>query len=254
MEMLISIISVILAIVSIVASYIFFRKSTKRKKLSIFSFSSEIISKDLTKNEKLQFSYNGQEIKSLTSSTIQIVNEGNDTIESGDFYKGKPLTITTSTPLLSKDDDCLTIETSNSKTKISTTYIDEKTIQIEIEALRPKDFVDITLLHSGTIKIDADLKSGIVDNMFGGRSILNVVKTSDNVEKYEQKHDAPSLVDYMYKVLVPIVFVTVLLSLLLLTMLSIIDPRNMEHSNLLYMFIPLIILACIELLWLVKKK
>lgn len=254
MEMIISIISVVLAIVSIVASYIFFRKSTKRKKLSIFAFSSEIISKDLAKNEKLQFSYNEQEISSLTSSTIQIVNEGNDTIESGDFYKGKPLTITTSTPLLSRDDDCLKIETSNSKTKITTDYINDNTIQIEIEALRPKDFVAITLLHSGTIHIDADLKSGTVDNMLGGRSMLSVVKTSDTVEKYEQKNDAASVVDYMYKVLVPIVFVTILLSFLLLKVLSVIDPVYMEHSNIFYMFIPMIFLAFIELVWLIRKK
>lgn len=254
MEMLISIISVILAVVSIVASYIFFRKSTKRKKLSIYSFSSEIISKDLAKNEKLQFSYNGQNITSLTSSTIQISNEGNDTIESGDFYKGKPLTITTSNPLLSNDNDCLKIETSNSKTKILTTYVDDKTIQIEIEALRPKDFVDITLLHSGTIRIDADLKSGTVDNVFGGRSISNAAKASDSLEKYDQKHDASLPIDYVFKVFVPIVIVTLILSVMLIALFSMREQTNTEQFKYIYMFMSMALLVWFEVIWFAKRR
>lgn len=152
--------TVVSIIATLIVSHIYHKKSDKIKKLSITYLSSEIVSESLTHNTKLQFLYAGQEITSLTNSTIKICNIGSDIVEDDDFYQGTPITIKASCPLLPDINDCLKITSSNTKASVQLKQTDNQTLVLIFEAIRPKDIITLNLTHSGTLSIDAALKSG----------------------------------------------------------------------------------------------
>lgn len=143
--------------------YIFYKKSIKKKKLYIYVNSNILISEDLSNYEGIKIHYNSEEITTLTSSTIIISNIGNDIIEINDVISSDPIIIKTSEKFLSNNLDEYNLITSNKKVTATLQKIDDSTLQLIFEFLRPKDKIKVTLLHSGIINIEGELKIGAIE-------------------------------------------------------------------------------------------
>lgn len=143
--------------------YIFYKKSIKKKKLYIYVNSNILISEDLSNYEGIKILYNSEEIVTLTSSTIIISNIGNDIVEINDVISSDPIIITTSEKFLSNKLDEYNLITSNKKVTATLQKIDDSTLQLVFEFLRPKDKIKVTLLHSGIINIEGELKIGTIE-------------------------------------------------------------------------------------------
>lgn len=143
--------------------YIFYKKAIKKKKMYIYVDSNILVSEDLSNYNGLKILYNNEEIDTLTSSTIIITNIGNDLIELNDIVSSAPITISTSNKFLSNNIERYTVETSNKKANASLLKINDSTLQLIFEFLRPKDKIHVTLLHSGTINIEGELKIGTIE-------------------------------------------------------------------------------------------
>ena len=77
-------------------SYIFYRKGLKQKKVICTTSSTVLISDNLSNYKNLKILYDNEYIKTLTSTTINFKNIGNDKIELDDIVPSDPIIISTS--------------------------------------------------------------------------------------------------------------------------------------------------------------
>lgn len=97
----------------------------------------------------------------LISSQIVFFNRGNMPIKQNDFATLAHLQITASGHFfnlesISKD----TIESNNLHLNPSLEFPDNRTISIQFEYLKPKQFFSISVLHDGEIEVSGDLTTG----------------------------------------------------------------------------------------------
>lgn len=159
-------------------SYIFYKKSIKKKKLNVYVNSNILISEDLSNYNGLKILYNNEEITTLTSSTIIITNIGNDLIEKNDIISSDPITILASNKFLSNNIDEYTVKVSNKKVTASLQKINDSTLQLVFDFLRPKDKIQVTLLHSGIINIEGELKIGNIEKNINNDTNARLTKKS----------------------------------------------------------------------------
>lgn len=131
--------------------------NNKRKRLTRKMFTVNLISGKVSSINGLEIKYNSQSIKNLYSSTIQIKNTGNTTINNVDIPKKRPLSIYTDgifiidklniqLPNPNNDNDIHVIFDKNEKGISSSAVID-------FEFIFPRQVITITLLHTGTISL-----------------------------------------------------------------------------------------------------
>lgn len=158
--------SVLWGIIGLIATiffgYIFYIKSTQNKSLSLFTTSDTLVSESLTRYKGLKIFYNKKTIKKLVSTTITIKNIGNLTIENSDISPSSPIMFCTSKEFLLNDVKDYVLYNSNKNSSVSLSKINKSKIQLVFDYLKPGDVISITLLHSGILKINGDLKNGII--------------------------------------------------------------------------------------------
>lgn len=156
-----TILSIIISVLAtLVVSYIFYKKSIKKKKIVFDTISTVLISDHLSRYKNLKLSYNDVPIQSLTITTITLQNIGNDMILPDDFVKTSSIILTCTESLLSNDTDLYTINSSNQDIDISLSLIDDNSIRVNFDFFNPKDKVKITVLHVGEISVTGKLKYG----------------------------------------------------------------------------------------------
>lgn len=131
--------------------------NNKRKRLTRKMFTINLISEKVSSINGLEIKYNSQSIKNLYSSTIQIKNTGNTTINNVDIPKKKPLSIYTD-GIFIIDKLNMQFPNSNNENDIQVTFNkNEKGTSssaiIDFEYISPKQVITITLLHTGNISL-----------------------------------------------------------------------------------------------------
>ena len=131
--------------------------NNKRKRLTRKMFTVNLISEKVSTINGLEIKYNSQSIKNLYSSTIQIKNTGNATINNVDIPKKRPLSIYTD-GIFIIDKLNMQLPNPNNENDIHVTFDkNEKGTSssaiIDFEFLSPRQIITITLLHTGTISL-----------------------------------------------------------------------------------------------------
>ena len=94
--------------------------------------------------------------------TITIKNIGNLTIEVSDISSSSPITFCASKEFLLNDVKDYILYSSNKNSSFSLLKINKSKIQLVFDYLKPEEEISLTLLHSGILKINGDLKNGII--------------------------------------------------------------------------------------------
>lgn len=131
--------------------------NNKRKRLTRKMFTINLISEKVSSINGLEIKYNSQSIKNLYSSTIQIKNTGNTTINNVDIPKKRPLSIYTD-GIFIIDKLNMQLPNSNNENNIQVTFNkNEKRTSssaiIDFEYISPRQVIAITLLHTGNISL-----------------------------------------------------------------------------------------------------
>lgn len=146
-------------IVSTIITIIFFFLSKSRKNLEYEIISTPLITKEMVNIPGLEVTINKQAVEDLVTSTIIITNTGNQTVEFDDFAKSCPLNIVASGKILNFENGCRVL-TNNMHMKPYPILKSENTITLDFEFLKPRMSFTIILLHSGSLTVLGELKSG----------------------------------------------------------------------------------------------
>ncbi len=141
-------------------SYIFYRKGLKQKKVICTTSSTVLISDNLSNYKNLKILYDNEYIKTLTSTTINFKNIGNDKIELDDIVPSDPIIISTSGKFLNNEDNIFEVKSTNEKVKSKLEYIDDSNFNLIFDFFPPECELSVTVLHSEDILITGDLKVG----------------------------------------------------------------------------------------------
>ena len=181
------IIGTFLGVLGIVFAFVFYFKGKRKKKLIYNTESTVLISENLSSYENLRISYNDKEITTLNSTTIKIKNIGNDIIEPNDFVPSTPIIIKVNGSFLLQDPTKYKIQRKNYKNIVSLEKKKENEIKVNFDFLKPKDEIQITVLHTGEVSISGDLKQGTVKNYSSKKyetTNLNVIDDDLDYSKY----------------------------------------------------------------------
>ena len=146
-------------------SFIFFILGKKTKKIVYEINSTQLISDKLSQIKGLHITFDDKELSNLTSTTISIINKGNDIIEDTDFASLEPLQLKCSKEILKVSDaNSFITKISNKTCNIKLKQINPNIIQIYCEFLKKNDEFILTILHTGEIELLGTLKSGKLIN------------------------------------------------------------------------------------------
>lgn len=218
------IVGAIFGLSGIIFSIYFYIKGKKKKKLAFYSESTILISEKLNEYENLKISYNDENISSLTSTIVRIKNIGTDIVEPSDLIPSSPLIITTTEKFLFNDTSQYKFFKTNKKNGVSLNKIDDNSIQVIFEFLNPKDEISITVLHTGDITMNGELKTNPVKNY-----------TAKKYENYEIKynHDDDT---YIPSSSLLVKFISLIMSIMMIIMLYtyILTDRISSDNMLIY--------------------
>lgn len=156
-------------------SFIFYRLSTKNKKIVYNKKSQNLITNNTSKINGLNITYENKPIKELTTTTLIIKSVGKDIINKEDFGKATPLCIKTSGEFLFQDINSIITNNSNPDNLIEATIKDDKTILLDFDYFSQGDEITFVLLHTETINIDGKLKNGSILNNDLFKKINNIM-------------------------------------------------------------------------------
>lgn len=138
---------------------LFFLMGKSRKVLEYEINSTCLISKEMAEVPGLKILFEDKPIQNLTSTTVKFINSGNETIDYADFATRAPLCIKNSVPLLDSSHG-YRIGASNQNSAPFVKKLDETSIQIGFEYLKPKESFTVIFLHDGDLSVLGELKSG----------------------------------------------------------------------------------------------
>lgn len=121
--------------------------------------STQLITEEMTNIPGLKITMDQQPIKNLTSTTIKFTNTGNQTILSSDFAAIDPLGVAVNGQFLNITNGCM-VKTNSPNASPSLKVLNDFTMGIEFDFLKPKRSLYITLLHNGKIAPTGELKDG----------------------------------------------------------------------------------------------
>ena len=145
-------------IIGIIGGLIITIVFSKRARLTRKMFTVNLISEQVSEINGLEIKYNSCPIKNLYSSTIQIKNTGNTTINNIDIPKKRPLSIHTD-GIFIIDKLNIQLPSSNNENDIHIIFDENgdgqsSTAIIDFEFISPRQLITITLLHTGNISLD----------------------------------------------------------------------------------------------------
>lgn len=243
-QTILSISGIILTIFFGILSYIFYRKGIKKKKLLITSNSTILISEDLSNYNGLQISYNNEDVKTLTSTTITIRNIGNDVIEKNDIIPSDPITFTTTNKFLSTNNEEYKVVSSNKKISASLLKNDESKLQLDFDFINPKNELSVTLLHNGDISINGDLKNGNIDKISNNDKYVPASKSIYSEHNDIDDYSFSKLTNHMLYMLSILSFLIVLMVI----MFQMIANNNIMDIDqyVLLLFVPIVFIALVQ--------
>lgn len=142
-------------IVGIIVATIFFLLGKKKTLLQYYKSTTPLITEKMAGILNNRMSIDGQPVKSLVSTTISFVNSGNQRIQSSEFSDEKPLRVILTGHLYGYD-----VSLGNQKLRPKVEPVDEKTLNISFENLKPRQFFRVTILHDKTIDVSGELTTG----------------------------------------------------------------------------------------------
>ena len=151
-----------------------------------------------------------------TSSSIIIANTGNDLIEIDDIIPSAPITFSTSNKFLTNNIDEYVVTSSNKKISASLKKINDSTLQLVFDFLRPKDNIKVTLLHDGIIDIEGELKIGMIKKYIDYDQNYRLTKRNFLEKIYEteihmfQKMSPQFIIIYCFTLLFILILIVVL--------------------------------------------
>lgn len=145
----VDVISIGLAILSIVLTITFYLKSRRLRKLSYCSRSFPLITNRLTSVPGLEVSFRGQALRDLTASRILLLNTGNEILEPADFAGGEPLGLA----LSDVEASFLLVEVIEESRKANAIKVvgkgsEKRSLALEFDHLGPEEGCVITVLHT----------------------------------------------------------------------------------------------------------
>lgn len=241
-QTILSISGIVLTIFFGVLSYVFYRKGIKKKKLLITSNSTILVSEDLSNYNGLQISYNNEEVKTLTSTSITIRNIGNDVIEISDITPSDPIVITTTNKFLSINGEEYKVTSSNKKITTSLQKIDDSKLQLSFDFLNPQNELSITLLHNGNIFVNGDLKNGDVNKVSNNDNYVPVHKNIYVNHNEDEEFSYSKFTDRMLYLL----SIMVLLIITTFIIYEAVYTGDIDNEHFILLLIPMVFLVLLR--------
>lgn len=155
------IVGIIGVVLGILASAYF----SNRKVLEHHMHSSRLIPKNISNIPGLSVTMHGKPIQNLIATEIKFSNGGNQAIESSDFAKAEKLGAAIDGTYYGSE-----ISSSNPNSAPTVKDVDEHTLAIDFDFIKPKDSITLTLWHDGKASIRGDMKFGKVRKGSGKKS------------------------------------------------------------------------------------
>lgn len=227
--------SVVLTIFFGILSYVFYRKGIKKKKILITSNSTVLVSEDLSNYTGLQISYNNEEVKTLTSTTITIRNIGNDVIENTDITPSDPIIISTSNKFLSTNGEEYKVVSSNKKVTTSLQKLDDSKLQLSFDFLNPKNELSITILHNGDIVVNGDLKNGNVDKVSNNDNYTPVSRNISSTHNNDEDFNYSKFTDRIFYLL----YMTISYIMMMFAIYKAVYDSNIDNDYIIGLLFPM---------------
>lgn len=142
---------------------------SNRKVLEHLEHSSKLIPKDISNIPGLTITMHGKPIQDLIATEIKFFNGGNQTIESSDFAKAEQLGAAIDGTYYGAE-----ISSSNPNSAPAVKVVDEHTLAVDFDFLKPNDSITLILWHNGKASIRGDIKFGKVRKKLGNKSPLSL--------------------------------------------------------------------------------
>ena len=149
----------IIGLIGLLVTLYTYWDSKKTKLLGYRVNSVILVSRKMSSIKELEINYSGKSISELTISTILIKNCGSKIIESNDLSKQSPLQVKSEGEILSVN-ECDDQYQADGIYGLTVSQIDEKTVQLDFEYIKPSGLVALQILHTGKIAIIGNLKEG----------------------------------------------------------------------------------------------
>lgn len=152
------------ALLSLIISFIFYRKSQNRKCLTYGIKTTCIISSDIKNVYGLEVNHNSEKIENLYRSLILIKNTGNSIVEKQDLAPSYPISISTSGKFINAE-TCTVCSAPQDK-KINPSLSLKETdgicnyIEITFDYIPKKGLILYSLYHTENIVFNGDLMDG----------------------------------------------------------------------------------------------
>ena len=142
-------------IVGILVATFFFAIGKKRTLLQHQSTATPLITNKMAEIPGISITIYGHPVKNLVSTIIEFRNLGNQPVSSADFAEQDKLRIVLAGELYSYD-----VSKGNQKLVPALDLVDNKTINIAFENLKPKQYFTVTIWHDGSLDVFGELKTG----------------------------------------------------------------------------------------------
>lgn len=152
-----------IGLVGFIAAVVFYFNGKSRKVLEYQISRYFLIFGEEVNIPGIKILYDDKPIQDLISTTIRFINTGNQTIDSNDFAKQAPLCVTCSGQFYGFQRG-YQIVADNPSSFPTINMLNEQSIKINFDFLKPQQKLRITFLHSGDLSVQGELKNGkIVD-------------------------------------------------------------------------------------------
>lgn len=153
-SVIIGIVGTFITLIGVVIAY----RAITRKKLHCFLSSVPLLEAEKARIQQHTIIVDGQPAKNLIRTTLSFENRGNKEIEPSDFSETMPLRIIAENKIFCPKDGFKV--TAKDPGSIKLNMVDEKTIDIDFQYIKPSRPISIVLLHDGELSVSGELKSG----------------------------------------------------------------------------------------------
>lgn len=151
-----TVLSLIVAIIGIILTIIFYFKSKKVKSPCYAIRSNNIIKDFVSKFEALEMRYAGQVIKNLTVSKIAFWNTGGETIDKDDIIRADPIVISIKNDFKILDFKIIAMDNKTNNFQLARNE-DQSNVNINFDYIDKNDGIVIQLIHTGYSNNDIDI-------------------------------------------------------------------------------------------------
>jgi hypothetical protein len=149
----IGIVGLILALLGLLAGYIFYRLSKNHPSLAYQSHTYQLLGVTRTPSEEIEIRFRGQKVPQITKSLVSIWNNGNTTIEGAQIANADQLRIVTSQDSEILDATVLRVTRDANRFSLERTTETPNEVRLQFEWLDSGDGALVKLLHTGETRI-----------------------------------------------------------------------------------------------------